>query len=1421
MGVVMKEATSKHIDGITDLIVVAPIKDGFINAFESITFATRLKLVSEALNRVRVSAREHERIVPFSDVTERILSLFDFRVGILDKDMFGLVPGAKEAGKTSKGHLETRRYLYLTATFEGGWEPYMRQIWKPLGAFLDLLFCNCEGYVTATEHSFAEYSQWVRDNQVDSAIFYNTTGLTVRDQKYLAQLERAQRESKVDDAALAALTMAYPEEEAAATRLKDENQSKAVELALEALTVLYKLADYYPPEWMTGTLAGKKLDYDGHRLVRAAHEILHGWDGMMAAMQALADSNPADPDVLNKARRYRQMFRIYAEPINWYRTGLKELARRDAEIAAKQPADPDFDKTEVQAGILKAHGSKEHPVRHGALLMFTVRKAKESRAFIKLLLDEGRISFEGDKETKPDATLFTNIAFTPQGLLQLNMYRDILDRFPKEFREGLAPRSGIVGDMRENHPRNWILPDRNGPEFTGDVPAGTRLPPVNLDEVDFVIQLRSTGADRAEIEAEVRALATAAKEGATLEAIDWLMIQTDRETGMFRDHFGYLDGISQPRPRMPGEDPQGLPRDAVALGEVLTGYGNDQGDAAPRTFATLDADKPDEEADTNWRRSWHGSALNFQQNGSFLVLRKIGEEVGAFAAWLDENKSEIADHLGCSAAEARALLKAAIMGRDEKGCPLAAPAAADLNDFDYGTDKTGLACPYAAHIRKANPRKIEFDRPTPRLVRRGMLFGEEGSASRGLMFMSYSASISEQYEVIQRWLNGGNSTDVSSANIDPLTGVQPKGDPHVFRFLAKGKGGDTIVIRVPLPAFKQIKDHPAEPGRHPFTPLYWGLYLFAPSRSALTSITGWQGGFRHLVEMKEKAIGQAWLDRMKALSIPEAAKEWKQVLEDFGTKDPTEKDISPHLWAAIRYYHGGAFNLRRPDENLSLEEVRHRDVANRMVGSGILKGNSNENMSIGSDEGSATTHQNFKSEVPDYDWADPNKDSQNAILCAGETQVLQILSEWENFSSEEQLRRIMPGAGPIYVTQQPDDAYKALDPTYKGKPLNYHEESFATNKALFDYGEEQAFAAGYRAGTLVLNEAKRAVESINALGGPQRHYFKMELKRQFIQPAIAEVWKLWYGLPDDKALFKGGWSWKRIVSTLSEADPDDVARTQALCPGDFMAPSRGSVFPRPGPATQAFAEKHGTAILQAGRDFVARHRADTKLPKPPLLQKLLQETSDDEVLARNIIGTMIGAIPPMDANLRNIILDWLLEKRLWRHQAALKRVLAGADVMEKPEAVRAALRGPISQAMCKRPAPDLLFRTAKGAAEIKVHSDKADVTTQEGDLVVVSLASASQWSLYDDPKGEGDVSIIFGGKRSSAYQGYIHDADGKVVPDPHRKPDEPVHACPATKMAMGAMTGILAALLDAGTIQALPASLIIKISDWPEPTPAP
>jgi hypothetical protein len=178
--------------------------------------------------------------------------------------------------------------------------------------------------------------------------------------------------------------------------------------------------------------------------------------------------------------------------------------------------------------------------------------------------------------------------------------------------------------------------------------------------------------------------------------------------------------------------------------------------------------------------------------------------------------------------------------------------------------------------------------------------------------------------------------------------------------------------------------------------------------------------------------------------------------------------------------------------------------------------------------------------------------------------------------------------------------------------------------------------------------------------------------------------------------------------------------------------------------------------------------------------------------------------------LRGILYEWLTEKTLWRHQAALRR--AAKDGPADYAAARDALWGPISRAMCKRPAPDLLVRRATcdyrldakpdpiPGARADSRDDDSDLFTdvRKGDVIVVSLVSAAQRSLRDPEIPHGDPFFVFGGERLDARQ-----PDGK-----------PFHACPAYKLMKGSMTGILAALLEVGQIRAMPSSLIVEISNW-------
>ena len=170
---------------------------------------------------------------------------------------------------------------------------------------------------------------------------------------------------------------------------------------------------------------------------------------------------------------------------------------------------------------------------------------------------------------------------------------------------------------------------------------------------------------------------------------------------------------------------------------------------------------------------------------------------------------------------------------------------------------------------------------------------------------------------------------------------------------------------------------------------------------------------------------------------------------------------------------------------------------------------------------------------------------------------------------------------------------------------------------------------------------------------------------------------------------------------------------------------------------------------------------------------------------------MEGMLPPTEGILRGILYEWLDRKSLWRYQSALRRAAKSPRATFKQ--AKEALRYAVEAAMCERPSPDLLYGTATKEDELR------GVKVKPGDLVILALISATQAALEG---GKPDITPIFGGDRQSASQ-----PNG-----------QPTHACPAKEMVMASVLGILAALLDVGRIQALPGSMIIRISDYAIPS---
>src|SRR3546814_9171887 len=150
---------------------------------------------------------------------------------------------------------------------------------------------------------------------------------------------------------------------------------------------------------------------------------------------------------------------------------------------------------------------------------------------------------------------------------------------------------------------------------------------------------------------------------------------------------------------------------------------------------------------------------------------------------------------------------------------------------------------------------------------------------------------------------------------------------------------------------------------------------------------------------------------------------------------------------------------------------------------------------------------------------------------------------------------------------------------------------------------------------------------------------------------------------------------------------------------------------------------------------------------------------------------MLGATPPTLGNLQGIFYDWLHERTLWRHQAALRR--AAGDRRADYAAAKAALLKPLSVSMCKRPSPDMLFRTCKGAADggpVILPGEGAgtgDMAIAKGTTVYLPLASATQGAITAEAECAGSLAegtmVVFGGERG--------------------KGDAPDHACPGRKMA--------------------------------------
>jgi len=458
---------------------------------------------------------------------------------------------------------------------------------------------------------------------------------------------------------------------------------------------------------------------------------------------------------------------------------------------------------------------------------------------------------------------WTNIAFSFGGLKKLGTSAMKLSAFvDTAFKEGLLARSQAgelgdpVGSKTAGDPENWLI---GGPGREADViliVAADRRSDLN-EEISRIVSTLFMHANES---------------GKSISSGASILFRQDGDTLMGpltgHEHFGFRDGISQPgirgllpdgTPLTPSQNPldpnQGKPgQDLLWPGEFVFGY--------PGQDAKKDVAKPGDDPLENPRRK----APEFARNGSFLVFRRLRQDVGNFHRFL----SQVAARFQVTSE----FVGAKMVGRWTSGAPaVVSPQNDNLdlakdecqnNNFEFqeseeepsklvdlpgkvcqdvtppANDPTGAKAPFAAHIRKAYPRNDvsptipelgESSTQTHRLLRRGIPYGEQSASTtttpvddavdRGLLFLAYQTSIVEQFEfVTAAWANNPDFKE-DGVGFDPIIG-QNGNDPSRRRSFRLNLPGET---------------QPIETDQDWVIPTGGG-YFFAPSIAALQMLAG-------------------------------------------------------------------------------------------------------------------------------------------------------------------------------------------------------------------------------------------------------------------------------------------------------------------------------------------------------------------------------------------------------------------------------------------------------------------------------------------------------------------------------------------------------------------------------------------------------
>ncbi len=431
---------------------------------------------------------------------------------------------------------------------------------------------------------------------------------------------------------------------------------------------------------------------------------------------------------------------------------------------------------------------------------------------------------------KPDYCL--NIGFTYFGLEKLigkDNSKTVKDDSSAEvflaFKKGAITDARLMGDTGESAPANWW---KNGGWIAKEAPS--------TDGSELHIQLTLftlTPENREKYYSDLLGMIAKTPSGPAVVPVyyqDSDPITVDGNSDYV--HFGYRDSLSQPR-----------------IDDILW---NKPKMLKLMGISSID-DRPKVPLDrfVISKKAKDYNAHTLLVNGTFAAFRLLYQDEAKFNAFIHSNSETSPE-----------LMAAKICGRWRDGTPLVVspnkedkslgePSTKNFNftNFNYlkaspnqqgdqSSDELALKCPYAAHIRRANPRDDinvtdnDDNAETHRILRRASPYGpvydpaEKPGIQRGLVGLFIGAVLDFQFRFVTKaWLErGGFRNPDASPNysgVDPIFGPQAADtspDNSIFAYNKKGTYVET-------------------PNLTRFVRTDGSLYLFLPGISGLKFIS--------------------------------------------------------------------------------------------------------------------------------------------------------------------------------------------------------------------------------------------------------------------------------------------------------------------------------------------------------------------------------------------------------------------------------------------------------------------------------------------------------------------------------------------------------------------------------------------------------